>query len=83
MTILGVLNMARQIALNATAEFCTEMERIQRVTGLDSGKQLQHAFSLLRMYIEAEQNSREMRIYDSITQKFHTRIVLPFPVRRE
>lgn len=55
---------ARRVTIDLTEDTSQEMERIRASTGLSIANIFRHAFTLLRIYLDAKAERKELRIVD-------------------
>lgn len=68
---------ARRVTIDLTEEAADEMDRIRQSTGLSISEVFRHSFTLLRLYLEAKEERKEMRIVDPRRPRDQVRIELP------
>lgn len=67
----------RRITLDLTAAASTEVDRITNETGLTIADVFRHSFTLLRIYREAKQEGKVMRIVDPKNPRTQVQIEIP------
>lgn len=68
---------ARRVTIDLSDDASDEMERIRASTGLSIANIFRHAFTLLRIYLEAKMERKELRIVDPRKPHEQVRIELP------
>ncbi|MDB5338840.1 MAG: hypothetical protein JWN70_4459 [Planctomycetaceae bacterium] len=67
----------RRVTIDLTEEASAEIERIRAVTGLTIADIFRHSFTLLRIYLEAKDEGKLMRIFNPKKPRDQVQIELP------
>ncbi len=70
----------RRISLDLTAAAASEVDKLKTLTGLTTAEIFRHAFSLLRIYVQARKNGQEIRIVDPRNNGAQTRLEFPIDI---
>jgi hypothetical protein len=68
---------ARRVTIDLTEDTSDEMNRVRELTGLSIADIFRHAFTLLRLYVDAKASGKQLRIFDPKNPREHVQIELP------
>lgn len=71
---------ARRITVDLSQPVAEELDRIRNVTGLKTADIFRHALSLLRVYVNAMIDGKELRVIDPADSSDQVRLVMPMQI---
>lgn len=73
---------SRRVSVDLSAPAAAEIDRLRELTGLTSADLFRHSISLLRIYIDARVEGKELRIIDPCDSSEQVRLEFPISVHR-
>ena len=70
----------RRITVDLNEVAAAEIERLRKLTGLSTADLFRHSITLLRIYVQAKQDEREIRIVDPKDTQDQARLEMPITV---
>lgn len=73
----------RRVTIDLTAAAAREVDKLKASTGLTTADLFRHALSLLRLYVEARAENRQVHLVDPTRGSAAIRVELPIPTGSE
>lgn len=73
----------RRVTIDLTPAATREVDRLRRITGATTADLFRNAMTLLRIYIQAEIEGKDLRVLDPKHGQVQTRLVLPLHIELE